>query len=111
MAFGDPLAGLARLVLRVVLLLAALVVAVGLFFAAVVLAVAFGLRVLWARITGRPIVAWGMQIDPIAGWRRFRNRPAQGMGAGVSSKAKAEARAAVAVQDVEDVTPKERHLP
>src|SRR3990167_1377091 len=49
-------------------------VAVGLVFflsllaAVLVLALVWGLRAVWAQITGRPIAPWTVRIDPRAGW-------------------------------------------
>jgi hypothetical protein len=71
---GDFVAGLLRLVLQVALLVAGLAVAAGLVLVACVLALLFGLRLLWARLTGRPVVVrfGGMGIDPADSWRRYR---------------------------------------
>lgn len=72
---GDFVAGLLRLLLQLTLLVAGLAVAAGLVLAAAVLAVVFGLRLLWARLTGRPVVVrfGGMGVDPAASWRRYRS--------------------------------------
>ena len=73
---NDLVAGLLRLLLRAVMLAAALIVVASLLLAAAVFVLGFGVRLLWARITGRPIVAFGMPIDPFAVWRRMRAQPA-----------------------------------
>ena len=72
---GDFVAGLVRLMLQLALLAAGLVVAAGLVLAAAVLAVVFGLRLLWAKLTGRPVILkfGGMGVDPAASWRRYRS--------------------------------------
>ncbi|KQP43066.1 hypothetical protein ASF44_05700 [Pseudorhodoferax sp. Leaf274] len=64
-----------RLMLQVALLVAGLAVAAALLLAAAVLAVVFGLRLLWARLTGRPFILkfGGMGVDPAATWRRYRD--------------------------------------
>ena len=36
--------------------------------AAAVLALVWGLRALWARLTGRPVTPWVMRMDPRTGW-------------------------------------------
>ena len=40
-----------------------------------VLALVWGLRALWARLTGRPVVQWRMPIDPRTGWQRAQRAP------------------------------------
>ena len=65
---NDFVAGLLRWLIRSVLLLAGLVFFVGLLAVMLVLALVWGLRFLWARLTGRPITPWVMQVDPRTGW-------------------------------------------
>ena len=65
---NDFMAGLARWLIRAVLLAAGLVLFLSLLAAALVLALAWGLRAGWARLTGRPIVPWTMRVDPRSGW-------------------------------------------
>lgn len=36
--------------------------------AAAVLALVWGLRALWARLTGQPVAPWVMRMDPRTGW-------------------------------------------
>ena len=62
------MAGLTRWLIRAVLLAAGLVLFLSLLAAAMVLALAWGLRAVWARLTGRPIVPWTMRVDPRSGW-------------------------------------------
>ncbi|KQP21965.1 hypothetical protein ASF43_24235 [Pseudorhodoferax sp. Leaf267] len=109
---GDVIGGLVRLVLQVVLLLAGLVVAAGIFVAVAVLAVVFGLRVLWARITGKPVIAFGMGIDPSQSWRRYRDWQQQATRRGPRGAPGADTGArAEPSQDVEDVQIKEVRPP
>ena len=68
------LARLLGFVLRVVLLMAGLVVFISLLAAALLLAALWGLRALWARITGKPVMPWVMGVDPRAAWRTAAGR-------------------------------------
>lgn len=65
---NEFLAGLTRWLIRAVLVVAGLVMFLSLLAAVLVLALAWGLRALWARITGRPVVPWTMRVDPRTGW-------------------------------------------
>ena len=102
---GDVMAGLIRLVIQAVLLVAGLVVAASLLVAGLLLASIFGLRLLWARLTGRPVVAFGVGMDPAAGWRRYRAWQARGTTKPTAHGARPGVR--LPPQDVEDVEPKE----
>lgn len=116
----DLIGGLVRLLLQAALLMAGLVVAAGIFLAVAVLAVVFGLRVLWARITGRPVIAFGMGIDPSGSWRRYRDWQQQATRRGPRGAAGAPgtngddaggARGRDGAPDVEDVQIKELRPP
>ncbi|MGP1628298.1 MAG: hypothetical protein ACTS8S_01530 [Giesbergeria sp.] len=65
-------------VLRAVVLVAGLVVFLSLLTAVLVLACLWGLRMLWARITGRPVTPWVMGVDPRAAWRATASRTGWG---------------------------------
>lgn len=65
---NDLMAGLTRWLIRAVLLVAGLVLFLSLLVAAMVLALAWGLRAVWARLTGQPVVPWRMRMDPRNGW-------------------------------------------
>ncbi len=106
MGLNDLFAGLTRFVLRVALLVVALVVVASLFVTAALLAIGFALRLLWARITGRPVTAFGLQVDPLAVWRRFRAQPVRRTDDAVPGGPRG--RSGVAVADVQDVVAKER---
>ena len=56
-------------VLKAVLLVAGLVIFLSFLTAAALLAAVWGLRALWARITGRPVTPWVMGVDPRNAWR------------------------------------------
>ncbi len=111
---NDLIAGLLRLLLQLALLIAGLVVAASIVVAFAVLAVVFGLRLLWARITGRPITAFGVGIDPSGSWRRYRDwqqTTTRRAPRGAPEDTPAGARARDASQDVEDVQVKELRPP
>lgn len=67
-----------RFLLRLVLLAAGLVFAASLALAVVVLLVLWGLRMLWARLTGKPVTPFVMRMDPRDGFSRMY-RAGQGM--------------------------------
>ena len=102
---GDVMASLLRLVMQAVLLVAGLAVAASLLVAGFLLATVFGLRLLWARLTGRPMVAFGMGVDPAAGWRRYRAWQARSTARPGPRGPRPGTR--LPRQDVEDVEPKE----
>ena len=65
---NDFLAGLTRWLIRAVVVVAGLVIFLSLLAAVLVLALVWGLRALWARLTGRPVMPWTMRVDPRTGW-------------------------------------------
>jgi len=71
MALNDFLSLLLRVTVRIVLLAIGLVFALSLLCAAAVLAVVWWVRLMWAKLTGRPVQAWVFKVDPRAGWNRF----------------------------------------
>ena len=65
---NDVVTGVIRWVLRLVVLAMGVLFFLSLLAAAAVLAVVWGLRTLWARLTGRPVTPWAMRMDPRTGW-------------------------------------------
>ena len=65
---NDFFAGLTRWLIRAVLVVAGLVMFASLLAAGLVLALVWGLRALWAMLTGRPVVPWTLRVDPRTGW-------------------------------------------
>ena len=57
-----------RWAVRIMLMLVGLVFFLCLLAVAALIAVAWGLRALWARLTGRPVTPWVMRMDPRTGW-------------------------------------------
>ena len=96
---ADFLSTLTRFMVRVTLVAMGLVFAASLVCVLLALATLWGLRALWAKLTGRPITPWVMRVSPGAGWNqafktadRWRPQPAP-----VSSAAERE------IADVTDV--------
>ena len=64
--------------LRLFLLAAGLLFAASLTVAAVLLFALWGVRAVWARLTGRPVVPFVIRIDPRGGFERMYRRAPQG---------------------------------
>ena len=68
-----------KLIVRVLLLVAGLVVAASLLLLASLLLVMWGLRAVWARLTGRPVVPFVWRVDTRTGFGSvFRARSSGG---------------------------------
>ena len=65
---NDFVAGVVRLLLRVVVIAMGLVLFASLLVAVMVLALVWALRAGWARLTGRPVTPWVMRMDPRTGF-------------------------------------------
>ncbi len=65
---------LIRLALRLLFLTVGLAIAVGLLCLLLTFASVWGLRALWAKLTGRPVTPWVMRVDPRTGWSHFAYR-------------------------------------
>jgi hypothetical protein len=79
---------------RLILFMLGLAIAVSLTAAVLLLAAIWGLRYLWARLTGQPVVPWVMRFDPRSGFDRFRSagRPREPSAADiVGARARGEA--------------------
>ncbi len=72
--------------------------------AAAVLALLWGVRALWARLTGRPVVPWAMRMDPRSGWSTVYRSTARWTAQAPSTQRGAEA---ATVHDITDVVPRE----
>ncbi len=106
----DLLGSLVRFTLRVIFFLFGLLFAASVLVAVLFIAALWGVRALWARLTGRPVTPWVMRMDPRAGFRRY-NDVAPGAAA-EPEKTGAERAAARALgqggrADVEDAQPRE----
>ncbi len=92
-----------RFILRLLLLVAGLVFAASLALALLVVVALWGLRMVWARLTGKPVTPFVMRIDPRGGF----NRMYRGGGAAPGEPAGAPPTGRRALGDVTDVVPKE----
>lgn len=112
---NDVLAGLIRFVVQILLVAVGLVFFLSLLAAALVLALVWGLRLLWARVTGRPAAPWSARVDPRTAWTtvyRSSSRWSSMRRAGKASDASADApthlRPLPGTEDVTDVQAKPR---
>lgn len=103
----DLLAGLVRFTLRVIFFLFGLVFALSLLVAVLFVAALWGLRALWARLTGKPVTPWVMRMSPMAGWRRFNDMAPAEPEKSASERATARALGQAGRADVEDAQPRE----
>ncbi|MGE0329958.1 MAG: hypothetical protein AB7P37_04640 [Ramlibacter sp.] len=93
-----------RFILRLVFLVAGLVFAASLALALLVLLAFWGLRMLWARLTGQPVTPFVMRIDPRGGFNRmYRGAAAKP----VNEPGPAESARRREIADVTDVEVKE----
>ncbi len=92
---------LSSFVLRLLLLVAGLVFAISLALAALVVLAVWGLRVLWAKLTGRPIVPFVMRFDPRNGFGRVYRH-----GGHAASAPSRSTTGSATPHDVTDVEPK-----
>lgn len=107
---NDFVAGLTRWLIRAVVVVAGLVMFLSLLAAVLVLALAWGLRAVWARLTGRPVMPWTMRVDPRTGWRtvyRSTERWSTAPAAGTPSRRAGVLPGAGEVVDVEPREPRE----
>ncbi|MBU4424422.1 MAG: hypothetical protein KKG12_11795 [Gammaproteobacteria bacterium] len=108
---NDFLTGLARWFIRAVLVVAGLVMFLSLLAAALVLALAWGLRALWARLTGQPVMPWTLRVDPRTGWRTVYRSTERWSAARSASTAETPTRRTGVLpgaDEVVDVEPRER---
>ncbi len=98
--------------LRAIFFLMGLVFAASLAVAALLLAAVWGLRYLWARLTGKPVAPWVMRFDPRAGFGRFQQREREPSAADVANaraRGDTPGRFGAAPADVTDVSVKSGH--
>ena len=106
---GDLIGGIFRFALRIVFFLAGLVFAASILVAVVFIAAAWGTRMLWAKITGKPVTPWVMKFSPGAGFRRFNEAAAPAEPEPTpAERAAARALGEGRRPDVTDVEPRER---
>jgi hypothetical protein len=93
-----------KLILRLVLLAAGLVVAFCLLVAAGALLAVWGMRMGWARLTGRPVTPFIFRVNPRAGFGRVYRGTAP---TGAPAQAEAAGSGRKPIADITDVVPKE----
>ena len=67
---ADFVTTMVRFVIRVVVLAIGLVVTASLLLVVATLALLWGLRALWAKLTGQPLTPWVMRVNPRARWHQ-----------------------------------------
>ena len=91
---NDFAAGLVRWLVKAVLFVAGVVLFLSLLAAAFLLALVWGVRALWARLSGRPIVPWTMRFDPRQSWSTvYRSQSHKTTGRAAAAEAYSSAKA------------------
>ena len=107
---NELLATVVSWTLRVVVVLAGLVFFASLLVVAAIAALLWGARMLWAKLTGKPVVPFAFKMNPASGWTtvyRSTARWTAANGSGGNDRAAASAPGRAAVIDVTDVEPRE----
>lgn len=96
------LTGLARWTLRFVVVAMGVILFLSILAMGCVLALAWGLRLVWARVTGRPVTPW-MRVDPRGAWSRATRSTARwtAHAAGTARAGSARLREVTDVTDVQ----------
>jgi hypothetical protein len=103
MDLNEVVTTVARWSLRLLVIVMGAVLFLSLLAAAGVLALAWGIRLLWARLTGRPARPWVMRMDPRHGFSTVYRSTARW-----TSHTASKARSSVSrLGDVTDVEPRE----
>lgn len=105
-ALNELLATVVGWTLRVVVVLAGLVFFASLLVVAAIGALLWGARMLWAKLTGKPVVPFAFKMNPASGWTTVYRSTARWTAQGRSGSAAAPA-SRPAVIDVTDVEPRE----
>jgi len=80
---SDLIAGLARFIVKLILLAAGLVLAASIAVALVLLLAVWSVRATWARVRGRPVTPFVMRMNPRGGFdRMYRGQQASPMQGG-----------------------------
>ncbi len=90
--------------LRVAMVLAGLVFFASLLIVAAIAALLWGARMLWARLTGKPVAPFAFKMNPASGWTTVYRSTARWT---AKNGAAPSAGAARPVLDVTDVEPRE----
>lgn len=100
---NEVVTTIVRWSLRLLVVVMGTVLFLSLLVAASVLALVWGMRLLWARLTGRSATPWGMRIDPRHGFSTVYRSTARWT-AHTASKARSSVSR---LGDVTDVEPRE----
>ena len=100
---NEFVAGVLRLVLRVVVVAMGVVLFLSLVAAVMVLALVWALRAGWARLTGKPVTPWVMRMDPRTGFNTVYRSTARW----TAHTAEQARQRASRSRDVTDVQPRE----
>ena len=107
-ALNELLATVVSWTLRVAVVLAGLVFFASLLIVAVIAALLWGARMLWAKLTGKPVVPFAFKMSPASGWTTVYQSTARWTAKGGSnSSERAAGNTRPAVIDVTDVEPRE----
>ncbi|WP_053844476.1 hypothetical protein [Paracidovorax avenae] len=79
---NDFLAGVIRWIVRLAVVAVGAVFFLSLLIAVALLALVWGVRSLWARLTGQPATPWAMRMDPREGWSTVYRSTARWSAAG-----------------------------
>jgi len=92
-ALNDFLNSLTRWTVRIVLLMVGVVFFLSLLAVACVLAAVWGLRALWAKLTGQPVTPWVMPMHAASSWTSMYQRAGNfgGMAGAAADKEEANA--------------------
>lgn len=103
-ALNELLATVVSWTLRIAVVLAGLVFFASLLVVAAIAALLWGARMLWAKLTGKPVVPFAFKMNPASGWTTVYRSTARWT-AKTADRGAASARPAVI--DVTDVEPRE----
>nr|WP_313074795.1 hypothetical protein [Melaminivora sp.] len=100
---NEMLSGVFRWTLRLLAVAVGAVLFLSLLAAACVLALIWGARMLWARLTGRPVTPW-MRVNPRGAWSTATRSTARWTAHAAGSARAAGASASARMRGVADVT-------
>ena len=105
-ALNELLATVVSWTLRIAVVLAGLVFFASLLIVAAIAALLWGARMLWAKLTGKPVVPFAFKMNPASGWSTVYQSTARWTAKGNGSE-RAAGNTRPAVIDVTDVEPRE----
>jgi len=109
-ALNELLATVVSWTLRIAMVLAGLVFFASLMVVAAIAAMLWAVRLLWAKVTGKPVVPFAFKMNPASGWTtvyRSTARWSANKGARAAEPAASPAGMRASVMDVTDVEPRE----